>query len=125
MAAGLDLFGLLGGMGGGEVNYVPIGLPIFAGPVASGPPIDHSGSITTGGLAQTVMAANPVRRSLFFQNVSEQELWVNAKGGTAAVGEPNIRLNPFMAYEPTGNIPTGAVSVFGATTGQQFVAEET
>ena len=47
-----------------------------------------SGTITTGGAAQTVMTANSYRCGFTIQNNSSGDLWVNELGGTAAASQP-------------------------------------
>ena len=85
---------------------------------------DHSGSITTGGAAQTMMAANTSRNGFCIQNTSSADLWVGFVG-TAAAGGSSLKLPAGTLYEslPHG-VPTGAISIFGATTGQSFAAVE-
>ena len=47
--------------------------------------VNRSGTITTGGTAQVIAAANSSRKSLTIQNISNENLWVNEIGGTAAI----------------------------------------
>lgn len=94
---------------------------------------NKSGTIATGGTAQPLAAANTARRYLIVQNLSTDVLWVNEIGGTAAVGQPNLALKACgTANDGTGGslvfegsfVPTGAVSILGATTGSAFSARE-
>lgn len=88
------------------------------------PGTDRSGSITTGGTAQVLAAANTARRSLSIFNNSGDALWVNQNGGTAAVGGAgSIQITSFgpVFYVETNK----AISIIGATTGQKFTATET
>lgn len=83
---------------------------------------DRSGSITAGGTAQTLAAANTSRRSLQGQNISTADLWINEIGGTAAVdtaGSYKIIANATFAISTTR-----AISIIGATTGQKWTATE-
>lgn len=83
---------------------------------------DISGSITTGGTAQTIASENKTRRSLMIQNISSGDLWVNQTGGTAAV---DVAGSYKLVAGATAFIPTDdAVSIIGATTGQKFTATE-
>lgn len=109
-----------------------IHFPAGGTPVAVGGLTDRSGTITTGGSAQQLAAANTTRRYLLVQNHSTGVLWVNLTG-TAAVGQPSIALSACaVANDGTGGVlafegsfvPTGAVSILGATTGQAFSARE-
>jgi hypothetical protein len=70
------------------------------------------------------MAANSQRRGCFIQNQSTGDLWFNSLTTAAAV-QPSLWLpaGAFYACPPSG-IPTGALSIFGATTGQAFAARE-
>lgn len=92
---------------------------------------DHSGTITTGGAAQQVAAANSARQYLTIVNVDTHVLWVNF-GATAVQSQPSIPLKACTAAgDGTGGsltfqgvVPTGLVSVIGGTTGQAFVCKE-
>ena len=111
-----------------EVNYtpgrwVPI-TPAMLGGAAAGAVVNRSGTITAGGTAQQLMAANALRRGFSVQNLSTGDLWVNATG-TASAAAGSIKLPAGALYEsPPGAAGTGAISIFGATTGQAFTARE-
>lgn len=85
---------------------------------------DRSGSITTGGTAQQMMAANSSRRYLMIQNASVGALWINFT--SAAVQDtPSIQIAAGGNFIlETGFVSTEAVSVIGATTGQKWAAKE-
>ncbi len=85
---------------------------------------DKSGTITSGGAAQTIAAANTARRGFLIQNQSTSDLWISSVG-TAAATQPSIWLPAGSYYEfPVNGVPTAAISLFGATTGQAFAAME-
>jgi len=89
---------------------------------SKGPATDRSGTITTGGTAQALAAANTSRNSLTGQNLSTGDLWVN-ETGTAA---PNTAGSYLVASGGTFAVNgSGAVSIYGAVTGQRFAATET
>jgi hypothetical protein len=78
-----------------------------------------NGTITAGGTAQLLLAANNSRKGFEIQNLSSADLWLNF-GGTAAVNS-GFKLPANSTYTPPSNfISTAAISIFGATTGQQF-----
>lgn len=86
-----------------------------------------SGSVTTGGTAQQASATNPNRRGCTIQNTSAGDLWVNDLG-TATAASPSIRV-PAGAQYTCGNpgsplVPNGALSIYGATTGQTWSGRE-
>lgn len=87
---------------------------------------DRSGSLATGGTSQQVAAANTSRNYILIQNVSAGDLWVNF--GVAAVqDQPSIKVLSGLSLEygaASGFIPTDAVNVIGATTGQKFTSKE-
>lgn len=85
---------------------------------------DRSGTITAGAASQEVMAANAARQYLFFQNVSDEDQWINF--GTAAVAnQPSIKVTPGGSFVmESGFINTGALNVIGTTTGKAFTAKE-
>ncbi len=81
------------------------------------------GTITAGGTAQSLAAANPTRRTFQLQNRSAGDLWINETGGTAIVGDS-------ASYQVTAGgsfigSTNQALSIIGATTGQAFTATET
>jgi hypothetical protein len=88
---------------------------------------DRSGTITSGGTSQQLAAANATRQYLLIQNNSAADLWVNF-GVAAVANQPSIRLasGAQIEYSPggTGVIPSQAVNIIGATTGQAFTAKE-
>lgn len=93
-------------------------------PVQPVTPTDRSGSITTGGTAQNVMAANASRKGCTFQNISDTDMWVS-EVGTAAADASSIKIGAGLLYEwPAHGTPRGAISVLCATTGKKFVARE-
>lgn len=84
---------------------------------------DASDTITSGGTAQTALAANPGRKYLLIQNPStaSEVLWVSLVG-TAAVdteGSVSIEAGGALVFE-NGFVPSSAVSVIAATTGHKF-----
>lgn len=86
-------------------------------------PIDKSGTITLGGTAQVLMAANASRRGFSLQNTSSFVLYINVTNSTASVS--SLQIPAGALYEsPLGGCTNYAISIFGATTGQAFVATE-
>lgn len=84
----------------------------------------RSGTVTSGGVAQTLAAANTKRRGLFVQNTSVGDLWISDLG-TAAATQPSIWLPAGAMFQyPADGVPVSAISIFGATTGQAFTARE-
>lgn len=84
---------------------------------------NRSSTITAGGTAQTLAAANMNRRYLFIQNISSEDLWFNI-GTTAVADQPSIKLTPGSSFEFAEFVPVEAISIIGATTGSKFVAKE-
>jgi hypothetical protein len=91
---------------------------------SSGPLTDRSGTVTVGGVAQPVMAANSARKYLFFQNMSSGNLWISMTGTATAGAAGSKLIPPGGGWESGTFVPTGAISVYGATTGQAYTAEE-
>lgn len=94
---------------------------VSRGPVNS----NFTQSITAGGTAQTVIGENPQRKLLFFQNTSDTDMRVAfGKTASATVGRL-IPANSYGGFEYLdGFVPTDFVSVYCATTGKTFWAEE-
>lgn len=85
---------------------------------------NRSGSIATGGTAQTLMAANPQRKGYSVQNRSTASLFIS-EVETAMDDEHSFELRPGALYEsPYSGTPLTEISIFGATTGQKFSARE-
>jgi hypothetical protein len=94
---------------------------IGAAPLGAG--TDRSGSITAGGTAQVLAAANTARVALVGQNIDPSEdMWINEVGGTALANAAGSTLVPAKA---TFSIDTNrAISVVAATTGHKWTAVE-
>ena len=85
---------------------------------------DHSGTILIGGTAQTLMPANAARHGCSIQNVSQFDMWF-FELGTAAAAEPAFLLPAGSQWTCPGNgVPTGAISIFGILTGQEYTARD-
>lgn len=99
------------------------GNPVSAGGGSSALPAgtDRGGTITAGGTAQQLAAANPSRTFLKGQNTSTGDLWINEVGGTAAAASPSYRIPAGATFAVN---TSAAISIFGATTGQTFSATE-
>lgn len=83
-----------------------------------------SGTVTAGGTAQNAAAANANRQGFWIQNLSSGDLWINTLA-TAAAAQPALKLTAGTYYEaPLGGAGTGAISIYGATTGQAFAGRE-
>jgi len=90
----------------------------------SGALTDRSGTITTGGAAQTVVARRSGRKFFLFQNISDTDMWINF-GTTAVADSPSIKIVAGGAYEfPSHFCSTQSVSVICATTGKKFTCKE-
>lgn len=93
---------------------------------------DYSGTITSGGTAQTAVPANPRRIFLRVENPpsATETLYVCYDGAATTNATPNsTELLPGASDEfhnvgGNGYCPGGAVSVIAATTGHKFVIKE-
>jgi hypothetical protein len=86
--------------------------------------IDHSGTLTSSNVAQTVMAANNSRKSLLIQNNSSQTVWINF-GTSAVFSQPSIKLEAGAGYVMDNfDISPESISVIGSVTGQSYTAKE-
>lgn len=88
-------------------------------------PQDRSGTITTGGTAQVVMPIGGQRAGFSIQNNSAATLYIR-HGATATSDGKSISIVAGGYYESpiSGYGAQDYVSVLGATTGQQFAAQE-
>jgi hypothetical protein len=92
---------------------------------------NRSGTITTGGVAQNAMAANPARKGWMIMNIDEtnlEPLGVRTTGAAALASAGTFTLVPSAgAGYPGGvmqGVGSGAISVIAATTGHKFTAIE-
>jgi hypothetical protein len=89
-----------------------------------GVPINNAslgGTITTGGIAQQLVAAGTTRKGVRGQNISTGDLWIN-EGGTAVVdGIGSYKVVSGQTFDTSF---MGSLSIIGATTGQKFSATE-
>lgn len=109
-----DVASVQGVAGGTALNIQAIGAALT----------DRSGSVTVGGTAQQIMAANPARKGMAVQNLSTGDLWINTIG-TATAGAGSFKISSGVYWEsPFGGAGIGACSLLGATTGQAFTARE-
>jgi hypothetical protein len=116
VSSGIKL--LVGGSAVSSTNPLPI---VFSTATNT----SRSGTIATGGTAQSLMVANAARKGWFIQNNSTGDLWVNRFGGTAIAGQPSILIPAGALYEtPDGGSGGNALSIYGATTGQTFTSAE-
>lgn len=108
------------GVNSGDIsssNPMPTSLPSIT-------PIDISGTITTGGTAQTLAAARSTRRGWWLRNNSTASLYVSDIT-TAIIGAASLEIKVGELYESAyGGCSSGALSIIGATTGQSFTARE-
>jgi hypothetical protein len=81
---------------------------------------DGSGTITSGGTPQNALAAAANGYNYLIQNNSNADLWFSTLA-TAEANSPSIRLPAGAVYETPDSLKVvGALSVFGASTGQAF-----
>ena len=86
---------------------------------------DISGTVTTGGTAQALSAGLIDRAGFWVQNNSSGDLWIRDGGSVAAAAQPSLKITAGQLYEsPITGVPSGSISIFGATTGQAFTARE-
>lgn len=90
--------------------------------------VDGSGTLAAGATAEDALPANGGRQYLFIQNIEASggddllvDFGTDAAPGTAFVIAPGAALE--FGWH-TGTVPTGRVSVYGATLGNAFVLKE-
>lgn len=85
---------------------------------------DRSGTVTLGGTAQTIMAANTSRKYLAIINTSDTDMWCNFTT-TAVATQPSFKIPASAGYfMESGYVSTELVSCIGATTAKIFTAKE-
>ena len=85
---------------------------------------NHSDSITTGGTAQLVMSANPDRKWLFFQNISNTHMHLGL--GYIPTDDTGILVpaNANASIQLEHYVVTDAIHVLCANAGKKYVALE-
>lgn len=124
----------------GSANLVPVHAPAatdaqgVATPVGPQNPLpvinaagsaaaDGSGTLATGGSAQTLFGGIVPANGFVVQNNSSGALWISDVGvATAGGASLQLAANGGLFATPSGYKPAGAVSLYGATTGQAFAA---
>ena len=91
---------------------------------ANADPIDRSGSIATGGVAQVAMEALSTRKAYFFQNVSSEIMWGSFTRTAAPNAAGSFPIQPNGVIRSTQVCETTALSIYGETTGKVFTAWE-
>lgn len=87
---------------------------------------NYSGTISSGGSAQTQAAADPNRVGLLIQNISDEDMWY-AFGTTATSDTPSFYLAAGDTHTYASEfrqLISQAVSIIGATTGKKFVMHD-
>jgi hypothetical protein len=88
------------------------------------PLTDRSGSLSGHSSPQAVAIANPDRQYFFFQNISDETLWIDF-GTTATEDSPSIRIAAGGSFVMEGSfVSTDSISVIGATSSKKYVAKE-
>lgn len=83
---------------------------------------DRSGTVTIGGVAQTIAAPNPLRLGFEFQNQSPDDEWVSTKS-VAAPNQPSERIPPGSYWRMPARF-VGAISLYGSSTNDAYYAKE-
>lgn len=84
---------------------------------------DRSGVIALGGTSQTAMPANPERVYLFFQNISDTDMWISF-GASAVMDSPSILIPSGQSFPLNGFVSTELMSVICLTTAKRYVLKE-
>ena len=96
----------------------------MSGDILRGLLTNYGGTITTGGTAQQVIAANPIRNYLLVQNPSAapESLFVDF-GEVASTASIELVPGMTLTFE-SSFMTTQYVSMYAATTGHAFVIKE-
>ena len=85
---------------------------------------DRSGTVTVGGAAQQAAVAYPSRRFLLVANPDEARSFAFCTDAAASAGAGSILVGPGGAFVLDKLVPSGAISILGAATGQPFTVKE-
>ena len=107
---------------GGVAMPASAGAPLPVVNIATNPAVDGSAMIIAGGSAQPLFGGAASINGYLVANNSATTLYV-CDVATASAGGASIPIAPGTSFAtPTGYRPAGAVSIYGAQTGQQFAA---
>lgn len=90
---------------------------------ATGAVTSIGGSITTGGAAQSLAASNSTRRGITVQNTSTGDLRVSPWGTASSSAGYKVAAGDLLVLDAP-HCGVGAISIWGATTGQTFIGGE-
>ncbi len=119
----------VGGTAVGGGSPLPVTGTLATSPLTVAP-TDRGGTITLGGTAQTLMAANTSRKGCWVQNpVSATEtLHISSTGNAVIPGGPpdDASLAPGQSWAcgSNGTVIQTAITINAATTGHTFIAKE-
>jgi hypothetical protein len=124
----------------GNGNLVPLHAPASTNPQGGATPVgpqnplpvvntagsaasDGSGTVASGGNAQTLFGGALPVNGFLVQNNSTAALWISDTGA-ASNGGASLQLaaNGGIFATPSGYKPAGPISLYGGTTGQAFAA---
>ena len=106
----------------GIATPVSTAAPLPVEVAAGSPAVDGSGTITTGGTAQTLFGGITPSNGFLVANNSSQTLYL-CDVGIATAGGASVPVPQGTVYTtPPGYKPAGQVSIFGASTAQAFAA---
>ena len=103
----------------GIISLLVSGIKILVNGVTT---TDVSGTIAAGSTAQTATASNANRKYICLSNLSTTEN-MNGSFATTASATVGFLLLPGGSYTSDAVVPTGALSVFAATTGHPYGLE--
>jgi hypothetical protein len=107
---------------GGIATPVGPAAPLPVINAAGSAAIDGSGTVFTGGIAQTLFSGVVPVNGFLVANTSSATLYISDVG-TASAGGTSIPIAPGAVFiTPSGYKPPGAVSLFAGSTGPSFAA---
>ena len=106
----------------GVATPVSAAAPLPVVNTAGAAALDGSGTVTAGGTAQPLFGGVVPANGYLVANTSAATLYVSDVG-IASAGGGSIPVAPGAVFAtPSGYKPPGAVSLYGATSGQSFAA---
>jgi hypothetical protein len=107
---------------GGVATPVGPTAPLPVINAAGAPAIDGSGTVTTGGMAQTLFGGIVPLNGFLVANNSSATLYISDVG-TASAGGSSIPIAPGASFvTPSGYKSGGTVSLYTSSAGQSFAA---
>lgn len=85
--------------------------------------VNRSGFINLANAAQTIVASNPARRYIIFQNLSTEDMFIRF-GANAAIASNSLRVRPGETFQWSNFVPSDSFTCIAESSGLNFYCGE-